>query len=246
MNLDRSKHYLSSRKFAGVVVLCLFGVIGYTVSPDVASQDKTKPSVSASTQAPVAAKPSTTKPDWAELNTNTQVALKPLQSNWQGMRAAQKRKWLELSKNFSTLNATEQAKLHTRMTDWAALSPQQRTEARLNFAENRAMTDGLTPEQRKVQWDAYQLLSPEEKRKLADSSPKVPAGAATAVKPTQPIRQSPPPQYGTAKALAAASASQTPNRKITVAPQLQTGNSIVPQGIAPQAQASDVPATSKQ
>ncbi len=242
------------RKFAGMVMLCVVGVVAYVVSPHAVSQDKTKP---ASAAAPVSTSASAraivTKPEWHELAPDVQAALKPLQPNWQSMSPAQKRKWLELSKNYATLATAEQNKLHTRMTEWSSLSSQQRAEARLNFAENRAMTDGLTPEQRKVQWEAYQLLSPEEKRKLADSSQKPPAGTAIAAKPAQPIRQSPPPQFGTAKALAAASASNpTQGRKISIAPPQQVGNAIVPQGLAKQGapsqvQASDTPAvTSKQ
>ena len=229
------------RKFAGAV-MCASGIVGYAVSPDAASQDNAKPaaaplSISASS-AP--AKPaSITKPEWHELGASTQAALKPLQPNWPAMTPAHKRKWLELSRNYAALNPTEQTKLHARMSEWATLSPQQRAEARLNFAENRAMTDGLTAEQRKVQWEAYQLLSPEEKSKLAASSQKSALGAATVVKPTQPIRQSPPPQYGTAKALAAASASNPQGRKIAVAPQLQTSNAIVPQSASTQPSTAD-------
>ena len=72
----------------------------------------------------------------------------------------------------------EQDKLHSRMTEWAALSPQQRTQARLNFAE----TKQLSPDDKKAKWEAYQALPPEEKRKLAAGAAKPPPTAA-AVKP---------------------------------------------------------------
>ena len=48
------------------------------------------------------------------------------------------------------------------MTEWAALSPQQRAQARLNFAEIKR----LPADERKAKWEAYQALQPEEKRKL--------------------------------------------------------------------------------
>ena len=67
------------------------------------------------------------------------------------------------------------------MTEWAALSPQQRTQARLNFAE----TKQLSPDDKKAKWEAYQALPPEEKRKLAAGAAKPPPTAA-AVKPVAP------------------------------------------------------------
>ena len=69
------------------------------------------------------------------------------------------------------MSGAEQAKLHSRMTEWAALSPQQRTQARLNFAE----TKQLSPDDKKAKWEAYQALPPEEKRKLAAGAAKPPA-----------------------------------------------------------------------
>ena len=223
---------VSLRNTAALVVLAGLGVLmGHQANAQIAG----KTSLAASSPNPAAsaaAKIVVTKPEWKDLAATAQVALKPLQPSWQTMSPAQKRKWIELSKNYAALAPAEQGKLHARMTDWSSLSPQQRAQARLNFAENRAMTDGLTPEQRKVQWEAYQLLSPEEKRKLAASSQAPLKGASIVAKPVQPIRQNPPPEYGSAKALAAIRASSNPGRKIAIAPELQTGNSIVPQTAA--------------
>ena len=222
----------SLRRIAAPVVLAALGVL---MAHQVNAQVVGKTSATASSPTPAAspaAKVVVTKPEWKDLATAAQLALKPLQPSWQAMSPAQKRKWIELSKNYAALAPADQGKLHARMTDWSSLSPQQRAQARLNFAENRAMTDGLTSEQRKVQWQAYQLLSPEEKRKLAASSQAPVKGAAIVAKPAQPIRQNPPPEYGSAKALAAIRASGNPGRKIAIAPQLQTGNSIMPQAAA--------------
>jgi hypothetical protein len=68
----------------------------------------------------------------------------------------------------------EQARLHSRMAEWAVLSPQQRTAARLNFAEAQK----VAPDDKRAKWEAYQALPPEEKKRLA-------AGAAAA-KPAPP------------------------------------------------------------
>ena len=64
------------------------------------------------------------------------------------------------------MSGAEQDKLHSRMSEWAALSPQQRTQARLNFGE----TKRLSPDDKKAKWEAYQALPAEEKRKLAASA----------------------------------------------------------------------------
>jgi Protein of unknown function (DUF3106) len=169
----------------------------------------------------------TTKPDWKELSPAQQAALKPLGANWATLSPGQKNKWLEISKNFASLPATEQATMHNRMASWATLSPQQRAQARLNFSEHKALTDGLTPEQRKAQWQAYQLLSPEEKKKLAASSEKPAPGTAPATRTTEVLKSSPPPQFGTAKVLGQQGSQQTTTSKISVAPHIQKGNSVM-------------------
>ena len=52
-----------------------------------------------------------------------------------------------------------QARLHSRMAEWAALSPQQRTLARMNFAESQK----VETDDKRAKWEAYQALPPEEK-----------------------------------------------------------------------------------
>jgi cell division septation protein DedD len=170
------------------------------------------------------------QPAWKDLSAAQQTALAPLSAQWPTISAERKIKWLEVSKNYANLPAPEQAKLHSRMADWAALSPQQRASARYNFSQNQALTSGLTAEQRSAQWQAYQLLSPEEKSKLAASSAKPAAGPAVALRPADPLRSSPPPKFGTAKALAQQSEpAKAPVTKISIAPHLQKGNSLMPQ-----------------
>lgn len=169
-------------------------------------------------------------PTWQSLTPAQQTALSPLAGQWPGISVRQRQKWLEVSKNHAALPATEQAKLHTRMGEWAQLSPKERASARQNFAENQALTSGLTTDQRSAQWQAYQLLSPEEKSKLAASSmPKPAPGPATALRPANPLKNSPPTQFGTAKALALQDEqAKLPPSKISVAPHLQKGTGPMP------------------
>lgn len=119
------------------------------------------------------------KVPWLELTGSQQRALAPLSPLWSSLSEPQKKKWLAISKNFATLPESEQIVLHSRMAEWATLTPQQRMQARLNFGE----TNKIPLTEKKAQWDAYQALSDEEKRKLSDSQPPPVWGAAPARRP---------------------------------------------------------------
>jgi hypothetical protein len=151
--------------------------------------------------APVMVSPSG-GPSWNELSPQQQNALRPLAGQWGNLSAQQKNKWLRTSEKLGHADPRTQAKAQERMGQWSSLSPQQRAQARLNFAETRQLTDGLTPEQRQAQWQAYQLLSSEEKRQLAANARTLPSGAAVAVRPAQaPVNVQPAPEFGSANAL---------------------------------------------
>ena len=119
-------------------------------------------------------------PGWETLNTPQKLALYPLAERWAFLGSLQKRRWLAMAQSFASLPEEEQARLHDRMTAWASLSAQQRNQARLNFA----VTNRLSPQDKRTQWDAYQALSEEEKRKLAARAGTKPQGAAPALRPT--------------------------------------------------------------
>ncbi len=126
-----------------------------------------------------------------------QQTLKPLAASWNTLSEPQKRKWLEISKNYHSLPPEGQATMHSRMNEWVALSPQQRAEARLNFAKTKELSKQLTPEEKQAKWQTYQALSPEEKQKLAAKSTTRPVGAAPAVKPVPPQKLAAVPPHGT-------------------------------------------------
>ena len=121
-------------------------------------------------------------PGWQALKPQQKKALAPLAPHWSQISVAQKSKWLAMSNNFDNLSPKEQATLHERMADWAALSPQQRAQARLIFNE----TKSLAADEKKTQWEAYQALSPEEKKKLAAKQTTGIQGAATASQAAPP------------------------------------------------------------
>lgn len=169
-----------------------------------------------------------TKPLWTELTPMQQQALRPLAAGWNTLSDPQKRKWLAMSQNYGSLPSAEQARLHERAAEWVALSPQQRSQARLNFGQ----TKELTPAEKQAMWEAYQALSPDERKKLADGGATRPPGAATPVKPV-------PRQKFTA--LPDAAKTNRPVPRIAVAP-----NEIDPHTLLPQSPIAGEPAAVQQ
>ncbi len=119
------------------------------------------------------------KPYWQDLTLAQQQALTPLSQLWPSMTQPHKRKWLAIAQNFPQLSNEEKSVVQGRMREWAALSAQQRSMARLNFADVKQ----LPQDEKRTKWEAYQALSPEAKQKLATQQPTPPVGAAPAVKP---------------------------------------------------------------
>ncbi len=218
------------------VIVSLLGATALMASLAWAQNASPAPAAAA---APAKSAP-TTQPLWKELSSPQQTALRPLAANWDTMALGQKRKWISVAKDYDKLPPAQQTNLRTRMTEWVSLSPQQRANARQNFAQHKELTDGLTPEQRKAQWQAYQQLSPEEKRKLADGASKPSlAGAATAAKPQPVLKKEPAPEFGTAKVLAKAKAApqdSTAGKKIAVAPHVAEQGVILPGNTASSSQ----------
>ncbi len=103
-------------------------------------------------------------PPWAALTVAQQQALAPLREHWPGIDAGRKQKWLQLARRYPQLSPPERERLQARMADWARMSPQERGQARLQFQETRR----LPAEERQARWEAYQALSVDERRALAE------------------------------------------------------------------------------
>lgn len=147
--------------------------------------------------APVNAPMAALKPTWADITPKQRQSLKPLMGTWETMSEGQKRKWLEISKNYPALSLADQATMHSRMNEWVALSPQERAQARLNFATTKELSKQLSAEEKKAKWQSYQALSLDEKQKLAAKGTPKPTGAATAVKPVAPQKLAVTPKNST-------------------------------------------------
>jgi len=143
----------------------------------------------ASAASPAASKSILSKPLWRDLSARQQRALQPLAPLWDTLTEPHKRKWLAISRNYGRLSAEDQTILHSRMTEWAALSNQQRIQARFNFAEVKQ----LPAEERKAKWEAYQALSEKEKENLAARAVARPPGAAATIRPVPLQKLAPVP-----------------------------------------------------
>nr|WP_228121751.1 DUF3106 domain-containing protein [Variovorax paradoxus] len=174
--------------WAGALAAAAFGL---TLADAQTLPEATKPAAhAAATNGAASPKAvATTKPLWSDLSTEQQHALKPLASHWNTLNVGQKRKWLALSRNYANMPADDQVTLHSRMIEWAALSNQQRAQARLNFAEVKR----VPADERRLKWEQYQALSEEEKRKLAERAPPKPRGAALPVRPVSSQKLVPVP-----------------------------------------------------
>ncbi|MDM0041469.1 DUF3106 domain-containing protein [Variovorax sp. J22R193] len=186
---------MPARPLSGAAGLLIAAIFCLQALPAAAQPGAaTPPSTPAS--APPTAKVTVSKPLWATLTAEQQAALKPLAPHWNSISEPHKRKWLALSRNYDSMKPEDQVTLHSRMTEWAGLSAQERALARLNFAEVKR----LPVDERKAKWEAYQALSEEERRKLAASASVRPASAALPIRPVPARKLAPVPAIPTASA----------------------------------------------
>ena len=186
---------MPARPLSGAAGLLIAATICLQALP-AAAQPGSAAATAGSSSSPPASRASVSKPLWATLTAEQQAALKPLAPHWNSISEPHKRKWLALSRNYGSMKPEDQVTLHSRMTEWAGLSAQERALARLNFAEVKR----LPVDERKAKWEAYQALSEEERRKLAESARGRPASAALPIRPVPARKLAPVPAIPTASA----------------------------------------------
>jgi hypothetical protein len=145
--------------------------------------------------APAKSAPTLGQPLWRELSPAQQVALEPLRPEWDAMDSVRKKKWLELSRRFASMNPTEQARVHERMRQWMRLTPEQRSLARENYTKARK----LAPGDKAATWESYKQLTPGEKQRLAQAAARKNAAAAGAPAPASTIVAPTPCPAGTTR-----------------------------------------------
>lgn len=206
---DSSRIFYSNYLFAVFSSSALLVVLATCVPISVSAQTATSSGATSETV-------QLANPAWLSLTQSEQVALEPLAKHWHELSEGQKRKWLAIARTYPSIAQPEKQKLHERMVEWAALSPKDREVARLNFAQ----TKSVAKSDRAANWEAYQALSPEERKKLAEDAKVKPVGAAVAVKPVPadklaivPVtRHTPEPERS-------AAAAQRPLNRVTLLPQ---------------------------
>lgn len=155
-----------------VAVLAASG-IGYALANSEPINPPTNPKVNATRPASgiesQSAQPASkipAKPLWAKLNPAQQQALAPLSAEWDGLETGQKNKWLAISSKYSSLKPDQKIRLQDRMRDWVKLSPDERRVARESYSRAKK----LNPDEKAAEWQQYQQLSEEQKKKLADTA----------------------------------------------------------------------------
>ena len=123
-----------------------------------------------------AAKPEAGGPVWTELSPAHRKVLAPLASDWNGLDARSKERWIDVAGRYPKMKPDEQQRANQRMGEWAHMSVAERTQARMNFQE----ASSLSKEEREARWKAYQALPEEKKRELAAKRVEARAGAASA------------------------------------------------------------------
>lgn len=151
---------------------------------------------SAAGKAPAPPKPST-GPYWSELKPSEQAALQPLRNEWASIDDLGKRKWLQIAERYPAMSPTDQARMQERMTEWTKLTPQERGKVRLQFLEAKK----IPATNRQADWEAYQALSPDERKAFAAraaSAPRAAPKGADAANHTATAKRSTPPPGGSA------------------------------------------------
>lgn len=118
------------------------------------------------------------KPDgtWESLKPAQQKILAPLESDWDYMLPDSRKKWMQIANIYPKMSSQDQERLQSRMTSWSNLSQKERRIARENYLASL----NFPAEKKAEAWTAYQKLSDEQKKKLADAEIKKKPNATNA------------------------------------------------------------------
>jgi hypothetical protein len=105
---------------------------------------------------------------WSTLTPQQRSALDPLKKDWAELDGTSQEKWLALANRFPSMSAPERARVQARMTEWARMPAAERGRARLRYQRAK----DISPQERQAQWQAYQNLPEDQRRKLAEEATK--------------------------------------------------------------------------
>lgn len=193
------------------------------------------PAVKAQPKATLIAAEKMTKPAWTSLNPAQQQALAPLAGEWDQLELLRKQKWLEIANHFSSMKPDEQQRMQQRMRDWVKLTPEQRRVVRENYARSTR----IDPGQKSLQWEQYQQLPEEQKKKLADDAPSrkrvanLPSAAQSKAPLLPPIQSARPPAAAVVTPTPAPATAPGQAAVVTPAPTPASGSASAPDASPP-------------
>ena len=153
----------------------LLAALSLAIAAGTAAQPPAASGTKESAKKPAAAKPAAkakapkpgVRPAWAELTAEQQQVLAPLKADWDSLEPDRRQKWIAIAKRYPRMKTVEQERVQRRMQAWAALSPEQRRQARENY-KHLAKTQRPAPtKDLREAWAEYQALSPRERDSLA-------------------------------------------------------------------------------
>ena len=150
------------------LITSAFAALGIAVAISISPNIQAQSAPSATTEK-VAAIPEK-KPDgtWEKLKPAQQQILAPLESDWDYMLPDSRKKWIQVANIYPKMSAQDQQRLQSRMTSWSNLSQKERRIARENYLSSLKF-----PAEKKAEaWTAYQKLTDEQKKKLAQIEAK--------------------------------------------------------------------------
>jgi hypothetical protein len=144
--------------------------------------------VVAQTKQPATASAPKHSGNWDDLSLVQQKILAPLEEDWSYLSKERRQKWIQVANLYPKMKRAEQERLQSRMNEWAKLSQKDRRIARDNYLSSLR----FPAEEKASAWQAYQQLSPEDKKKLAaqEDNKKKPTAANS---PTLQNRPNPAP-----------------------------------------------------
>jgi hypothetical protein len=126
--------------------------------------------------------------NWDDLSAVQQKILAPLEEDWSYLSKERRQKWIQVANLYPKMKRVDQERLQSRMNEWSKLSQKDRRIARDNYLSSLR----FPAEEKASAWQAYQQLSPEDKKKLAakEDNKKKPTAASA---PTLQNRPNPAP-----------------------------------------------------
>ena len=115
--------------------------------------------------------------NWDDLSVVQQKILAPLEEDWSYLSKERRQKWIQVANLYPKMKRVDQERLQSRMNEWSKLSQKDRRIARDNYLSSLR----FPAEEKASAWQAYQQLSPEDKKKLAakEDSRKKPTAASS-------------------------------------------------------------------